>query len=838
MKINTVKTLAFLLILLGSQLFAQNYSIKQYRVKEGLSSNFVECIGQDSTGFMWIGAKNGLNRFDGKAFHKGRIEGIDKTFIYGKSVFALHRDKAGNFWAGTDALGLVKYNYAKDIFEQIPIFKDPQLKIERKTVLRIDEDKNGDLWILTHFSIGKYVVKEKKMIWFSEFRKAGHNDVSSANSIAITSDNKKWVSFYEEQGLTVFNEKLNIFESFPIVVNGTEPNLNIKSIKQINATTLLLGCEGQGLIALDINSHQGTVLKGEEDGQNSLNTDVVFSLLKKSADIYLIGTINGGLHEFNFKTKSFTAIQLLSDKIKSTAVSSGFLFKDNEENVWVGTHSEGLFIIKKNPNGITTVSNESLSGAEFCQRPVSAFFRDSKGKFWVTVDGCGVSVLNPQTNAWKHYSETDGLTSMAVLSMIELPDETIWMSTWGGGVNVYNPKTDRFTAFSPSVPGTVTSYNVKYLLFDGKYVWIGTHGDGLNMYDWETKEFITSTTARKGPFNLKEALPISHLYKDSKNYLWISTSNGLYMYDKRKMHTFLLDPAKKNSIISNYVGSVCEDSKGNLWAGTMEGLCLYNYSSRSFVATKQPLLQGTIKSMISDEDGYLWISVDSKIVKYDSEKDSVMSLLEVDAVELPPYFERAGFVDENGDLYFGHAFGYTKINPAEVRTDLSGLKILLSTLRINNVRIDPYLAQNPTLGTQLSMTSAIVLEPEQNNISIDFVMLDPTNKGEYLYSYMLEGFDDKWQEAGDQNRAVYTNLSPGKYSFRVKARNVIGQEVASSKALEIEILPAWWQALWFKITMICCILLLFFGIIEWRVKAYKKQIRLKASEVATNEQSF
>ncbi len=827
-----MRTIILVFLLAALQLNAQEYTVKQYLVKDGLSANLIECIGQDSTGFMWIGAKNGLNKFDGKTFHKGRIVARDKSFIYSKGIFALCLDQKGNFWAGTDGLGLVKYNYEKDVFEQLGVFTDPDIAIERKVILNINEDKDGNLWLVTPYSVGVYNSEEKKIKWHYNFTKSVNHEVAYCSTLHIDKKGNKWLGLKKGAGLFKYDEQAQAFEQFNFsIINAPDLKLNIKDIDQLNDSILVLANEGEGLVLLNTSKHEAFRYSHSDGDPFSLSTNFVFSLQNRSDSTLLVGTINGGLHEFNTRTKIFSGVSLVPDVNQNGKISISGFCKDNSGNIWLGTHNEGIFIIKKYPPGIISVSNSTSSGFVLCDKPVSGFCRDHSGKLWAAVDGCGVNCYDPATKTWKNYSTKNGMKSNAVEAIVELPDGTVWMATWGGGIDVFDPATEKFTNYSPDVPGTVSHFNLKNIYFDGSYVWIATYGDGVNIYDWNNKEFISSTSKQKPPFNLKEPLWANSIFKDSKGFVWMATSTGLFMYDKKKLYSFFNDPTKKNSIISNYSACVSEDEYHGLWVGTMEGLCLYNYSSRSFVANAQPLLQGSIKGIASDEDGFLWISVGSNVVQYDSQKDSVMSLLQSVNLDMPTYTENAVYADENGDLYFGNSKGYTQVSPDFVKPDVKGLKIIFTSLTINNYLIDPFLQQEgQCIDKQLHFVSSIVLAPDQNNFAIDFITLDPSNRGQYEYFYKLEGFDENWQKSGEESKAFYTNLSPGTYTFSVKAMNMAGQEILTSKKLEIKIQPHWYQALWFKILGIVILILLFFGIVELRVKALKKSYRKKLEE--------
>ncbi|MCX6182005.1 MAG: triple tyrosine motif-containing protein [Bacteroidetes bacterium] len=820
-----MRIIAILFLTVTLQLGAQDFTVKQYLVKDGLSANLIECLGQDSTGFIWVGAKNGLNKFDGKKFQKGRIVALDKSFVYSKGIFAFCLDKKGNFWAGTDGLGLVKYNYEKDVFEQLSVFTDPDINIERKVILNVNEDKAGNLWVTTPHAVGVFNPVENKIIWHHDFTKAVNKEIAYCSTLHIDKQGNKWLGLKKGAGLFKYDDQARAFAQFTFTIaNAPGLKLNIKDIEQINDSTLALANEGEGLVLLNINTSQAYRLSHIAGDVFSLSANFVFSLHSRNDSTLLVGTINGGLQEFNTTTKLFHSVSLVPNANENGKISISGFWKDDQGNIWLGTHNEGIFIIKNYPPGIVSVSHSTSSGLVLCDKPVSAFCRDKANRIWATVDGCGVNCYNPATKTWKNYNISNGLKSNAVEAIQELPDGTLWMATWGGGVDVFDPATGKFTNYSPDVPGTVSHYNLKSLFFDGTYLWIGTYGDGVNIYDFKNKQFITSNSNGKAPFNLKTPLWINNIFKDSKGFLWISTSTGLFMYDKKKLYSFFNDPTKKNSIISNYSACVSEDLYHGLWVGTMEGLCLYNYTSRSFIANNQPLLKGSIKGITSDRNGLLWISVNSNVVQYDSQKDSVMALLQSVNLDMPTYTENGVFFDKTtGDLYFGNSKGYTTVNPDFIKTDTRGLKIIFTSLTINNSEIDPFLEDENGLDKQLHLASSFVLEPDQNNFAIDFTVLDPSNRNQYLYLYKLEGFDNNWQNAGDESKAFYTNLAPGTYTFSVKATNMAGQEILTSKKIEIKILPHWYQALWFKITGIALLVILFFGIIEWRTRKLKKQ---------------
>jgi signal transduction histidine kinase/ligand-binding sensor domain-containing protein/CheY-like chemotaxis protein/AraC-like DNA-binding protein len=798
--------------------------IKNYTTNDGLSTDYIECIAQDSCGFMWIGTKNGLDRFDGNSFTEGRIKDFNSELLFKNRIYSLFLDHKKYFWAGTDGNGLVKYNYEKDLFETIPIFGDKNLELDKRVIKDICEDNNGAIWIATPYFIGKVSSDLKKINWYSPFKDLNKNKNFYINALYISSNGVIWVGYRNNGGLYTFNRNTNKLEKVTFSckqINNSGDKLNILSLKQINDSILLIGTEGSGLLKLNINNKQASQYLHSDNNRNSISNNEIWSITIDSKKTIYTGSLNGGLDIFNIHQNQFFHQNLNNTQDIKTSISA--LFEDKWGNMWIGTHNNGIYILKNSTNNIKTFSESSNQYMHLNNNQVSAFYIDKDHKIWIGTDGGGLICFDQQANTWKRYGKSDGLQSNVILSITELPDNTLWMATWGAGIAILNKTTHRITHITQQTPNTITHNNIKNILFDGRYVWIATHGDGINLYDWNLKQFVQYKSLKYASFDFKKPMWGNQIVKDSKNNIWVATTTGLYMFNGKILSTFFMDTKKRGSIPSNYISCIIEDSKGTLWFGTNEGLCKYDFTNRRFNKTKHTILNESIKAMVEDSKQNLWITTTDGFVKFNYIKDSILLFNELDNMIPPPYTERAFSKASNGYLIAGGTDGFILFNPDSLHLKTK-IPILLTSIDIANVPVDP-IKKNNIIHKQIFLEDTITIKYNQNVISLHFHALIPLCEKSLYYSYKLEGFDTKWQSVNFQTSATYTNLPPGTYTFIVKTCNKQGFELSRTRKLNLIVLPPWWRTLWFKLLILFTLIGLIISIFYLRLRAITSRNR-------------
>jgi hypothetical protein len=233
-----------------------------------------------------------------------------------------------------------------------------------------------------------------------------------------------------------------------------------------------------------------------------------------------------------------------------------------------------------------------------------------------------------------------------------------------------------------------------------------------------------------------------------------------------------------------------EDSKGRIWAGGIEGLFYYNEGTDSFQRYLDPLGLTSfldIKSIIEDNENNLWVNTSNTFIKINALRDLVTIYDSHFGIDKEMTFG-ASFKASSGNLCFAAESGFYRISPAVFNKESTPPKILISNFRLSNKEVLP--DKNGPLTISIANTDKIKLNYNQNIFSFDFAAIDFIDPQANKHLFMLENYDQSWNIAGFERRAVYFNVPPGKYIFRVRAVNAYGKW--AERTIDIEIVPAWW----------------------------------------------
>ncbi|WP_285543616.1 hybrid sensor histidine kinase/response regulator [Dyadobacter frigoris] len=371
-------------------------------------------------------------------------------------------------------------------------------------------------------------------------------------------------------------------------------------------------------------------------------------------------------------------------------------------------------------------------------------------------------------------TRANSLRNNNVYTIAITPDKKMWFSTYGDGIDSYDPETKQFEHHfnDPLVPGSLCNNIVNSLLTDHSgRLWIGTEDGKLSLYDPESGKFIAKNVSDKQVTDN----PIISISQDHHGILWLATVKGLIRYDpeteQHKRYT------TEDGLINNLTQAVVEDNQGMIWISTAAGLSMFDPVRKKFKRYSA---------------GY--------------------------GLQANEFKQKSGYKDSNGNLYFGGVNGFNKFDPRLLIPGEHRFPIVLTNLKIFNKNIKVSSDGSTPLEKDISETSSITLSHDQSFISLEFTALDYTFSGE-KYAYILEGFDKEWNYVGSNNSAVYTNLPPGNYTFKVKAQNFSGSWTEGTNHLSLTITPPFWTIWWFQILCLLLLAWLVYAIYRYRVNA-------------------
>lgn len=752
------------------------YILQNWMVRDGLPQNTITGIAQTRDGYLWLGTRSGLVRFNGldyKLFNSSNTPAFKNDYIFTMLV-----DSQGYLWAGTYGGGLIKLEDGQ--FTTI----DSRDGLADNVIWSLFEDSRGTIWVGTGGN-GISKIDKGKITSILPF-----DGLGSSYIWTITEDPKGaiWIGTDGDGPIRITD---GVIDNNPI----SDSRLDYILSSFVDSRGDLWFGTPSGLFHYD-----GRELTTFNHLKNLANS-IVWSIIETRDGQLLVGTEGGGVFLYEYASGNFTKFTK-SDGLGSDLVTG--VFQDLEGNIWVGCKSGGLNRINEGSVSVTTES-DGLGGST-----VYAVYEDSKGQTWFGTLNGGVSVLSDGNMTT--YSIEQGLQSNIVLSITEDPEGHIWVGTDGGGISHIEP--EKITTYT--VEEGLSNENVWSLTFDSKgTLWVGTDGGGLDRLGPDGFYNFDYTDGIESEF-------ISAIITSRKDGMWIGTRDlGLYYYDGGFTHWDTSD-----GLVDNVIWSLHEDIEGNLWAGSSSGVNRIGPDGKitSYTKANSGILDNMIYGIIEDETGNLWMSSNQgifriekeEILLYDAGKINAFNIL---VIGIPDGMlttecssgQPSAWRTKNGDLWFPTIYGAVRIDPDSIIINEKPPPVFIEEITIN--------------GTAFPAGDKIIANTGNGNITVNFAALsyrDPINN---QFRYRLAGFDQNWHESGSLNKAYYTNITPGKYIFEVIGSNNNGIWNNVGDRIEITLIPPFYRTWWFKALIGLAIITAVVSIIQLRLRIVVRRER-------------
>lgn len=752
-----------------------DFYFEHITIADGLSQNYITCIQEDAEGFIWIGTKNGLNKYDGyKITEYNHNQDLPNT-ITDNYISTIYKDSQNNLWIGTNN-GLCRYRKGNQDFESID-FTSVNNNAADRVIISLFEDSDHILWIgtsggmlysfdsnkknLTSYppSFEKTAIKEiikyqdsliigcsnNGLLYLDIDNKKFHKIATDApieksvtTSLSIDKDDNLWVGT-RNQGLFKYGHSLNLFSDQTILGICNQDSF------------MLIGTEENGLICFNRYTEEYRFIKTEQK-ENNLNSDAITCLYLDSTGTLWVGTTNGGVNKYDIYKNTFKHLSLLSDNQPQLSMHSVYAMEaDDEKTLLIGLDTKGLLSLNSETGEIDKKYISKYSA--FNGLSINTILKDSNGIIWIGLYKKGVITIGP--------------------------DKTV----------------DRINKLLSSHLSESTS--VKYIIEDSKKrIWIGTSDKGLLCYNPQSNSFkIYDTT-----FNIYLSPNIiTSILEDDEQRIWVGTTNGLFQYMEHSDRFQLILLPDNNSVLStrNTIIPICQVAD-DLWLGTRQGLIKYNFKKNQSHLFNQSdgLPSESIKGLLYDNKGNaLWISTDKGLSRLDLSIDKFTNFGLKDGIVGTEFNDMSFLKVPNGMFYFGGVDGIYYFHPDHIKTNPNPPKVVITHYRLYDNTSDSTIV-TPTPQIPVSQGQEIKIPYNKGIFSIDYVALNYTNSIKNQYAYKLDGYDNSWKLVGDQRMATYTNLSPGSYIFNVIASNNDGIWNKQGSSIKIVILPPWWRTLW------------------------------------------
>ena len=501
-----------------------------------------------------------------------------------------------------------------------------------------------------------------------------------------------------------------------------------------------------------------------------------------------VGT-NGGLTRFAEGKAESLAV---TDPLASASVLT--LMEDREGNLWAGTEAGGLHILR-DQRFRTIGARDGLSSDS-----ATTVVEDNAGTLWVGTSGDGLNAVRQGTagkQAVRTYSVRDGLLSDVILSLAAAADGDLWVGTPDGLSRIRGGKIESFT----SADGLPDDF-IRSLLEDADgSLWIGTR---RGLTHWTGGRNPVGPGSHMETFTRVNGLGsdlVGAMARDTGGNLWVATFAGLSRLRGGKITNY----TTADGLSSNVVTALLPRDNGTLLIGTQDHGWNQWDGNRFSASTHNGLDSTTIRAILDDGGRHLWFATGNGIARCDCAGD-MSKMKSADCANWIEFSTADGlrsretasnshpsaWRSRDGRLWFATPKGLVELDPAHFPVNLVPPPVALERFAVDDV--DQAL-QAAAPGNPVKVAAG------HNHFQFDYAGLSFTAPQKVRYRYMLEGFDHVWTEAGSRRTAYYTNIPAGRYTFRVQAANNDGLWNTQGAALEVQLLPHFYQTAWFYLLL-------------------------------------
>ena len=782
-----------------SYVFAQTKNGVQFtrlNTLNGLSQSTVSCILKDRYGFMWFGTANGLNKYDGYKFKVYRNNAKDATSIISNDISCLYEDRAGKLWIGTSGKGLVLYDRSKDSFSSVGLSGKPDEILSDNAITSIYEDKKGNFWIGTFSNLNLLDRKTNKVTHFA-YNPTDTGSLSSTIVSCLFEDSRGnfWVGTH--RGLNLMDRKTGKFTKYfeqPNSANQISSDV-ITAIAQDKKGTLWIGTAG-GLNQYNYAANTFRAYKANNQNPNALKSNAIHTICIGEGNTVWVGT-EKALDLFDTNTALFTHYTKNPRDERSISHSSIVsLLVDGQGILWVGTFAGGVSKYDKNQSNFTLYRGFGLENSN--SNVVTSFAEAANGDIWVGTDGGGLYLWQLAYNYFMPYDAStnnkDKVGSSILSLLLNRKKDRLWIGTYDKGVASLKVSTGEITYYHAD---KINSNSVYALLEDKRgNIWIGTNGGGVSVLNPVTKE-LKHFQNEPNKASLGNNF-IRAFYEDVQGDIWIGTYSGGISVLNPSTNKFTQYNSFNSNLQSEIIYSIYGDTKNNIWVGTKGGgLLLFDRNKNNFraITENQGLASSVVNSIVEDRQHNLWIGTDNGLSRFSPTSKALKNYTVVNGLQSNEFIPGSAFRTSKGDMLFGGLNGFNNFDPKAIRDNKRIPPVVITDFLLFNKSV-PIANSNSPLKLNINETQEIVLSYDQSVFAIEFAALSYTVPEENKYAYMLEGFDEDWNYVGQERKATYTNLAPGKYTFKVKAANNDGLWNEEGTAMSIVITPPFWKTNW------------------------------------------
>jgi signal transduction histidine kinase/ligand-binding sensor domain-containing protein len=789
----------------GSGVAQEDSPVKFQRVgsETGPPPEVIAVMLQDRIGFVWIGSREGLFRYDGETFVTFRHDPGDPGSISGNTVRAIFEDRAGRLWFGTNSAGLNRLDRATGRFEHFRHVSGDPTSLSHDSVYEIDQDSAGNIWVATQKGLNRY---DDESATFTRFLHDPDDPHSLSHDyvtrVLVDGLDRVWAGT-NGGGLNLLDRSSGGFVRYLTDESGRDRPVARQVFAICEGTERSVWVGGQGLFRLDPDSGAIVSFEPDDDDPSAFVDGLVVELVMSESGTLWIGTFGSGLHSLDLATgrkrsyrhEAADRHSLGEDKIMDLMI-------DSTDALWVGTWGGGAWRLTDPALQLASAQAEISAPGDVRSADVTALASDRDGRLWIGTRFGDVLSRDPRQSGFDRHSTTIG----TVNEIEQADDGMIWIAK-ANGLERINTETSTVSFFrhDPEIPSSIgPGYVTALLQDDDGGLWVGTGEGGLQRLDSRGQVVERWLHDPEDPTSLSDNY-VKALAQDVHGTIWVGTrSGGLNSFDPASGsgRRFLPDPRDPSSISYHSVTTVFRDSRDRMWIGT-DGGGLNEIRTRSDgevafdrISSAEGLIDETVMAILEDDDGSLWISTKRGLSRFDPQSRRFSQLYVGDGLPAGA-FEPGAAARTDDTLYFGSVRWLAAVPAGRTFPDHPPSPVVITSIRdIEGKQIG---GESPWLTSQLEV-------PYGGLISLTLAVLDFNVEHHHRFQVRLGGDDEPWVDMGSRREITFMDLDPGTHQFAARARNCQGVWSDLSQNLTIRVPPPFWMTWWFRAAVVLVLL--------------------------------
>jgi ligand-binding sensor domain-containing protein/signal transduction histidine kinase len=804
-------------------------------VDQGLSSNEVTAILQDSRGFMWFGTGgNGLDKYDGYAMTTYKTDLLDSTSMSGNWINTLVEDSHGDLWinaAGTlnrfdrvtgricrhlsdqhvtsmcedtsagvsvDGLwfttlgqGMYRYDRGRNAFTAYRHTPNDSNTISSDSAFCEFLDAANMLWVGTAKGLNSL---DKMRRRFVRYASGPRTKVYTVFADPDQPARALWIG--ADDGLYMYDRSSDSFSRYRNNLGNPKRHADndVRTTYCDRKGRFWVGMKG-GIARFDRSTRQYVSYQGGLWADTWGYVNKAWSVCEDRGGTMWMVSQWGPLRTYDERKNEWTPVQIMSDH----EILFHALCEDRSGTVWFGTVADAVLKFDRARKPFSFYTNMPGDSTTLSSATVTGICEDASGAVWVGTLR-GLNKLNPSTGKFTRYKHDDrnplSLGHDEIWPILEDHAGKLWIGTNGGGLDEFDKNTQRFIHHRNITRDSLSlASNQVYSLCesnDGR-LWIGAGGT-VNEFVPELKIF------RRHPPGYPKATAWSEvraILEDHAGLIWIANpGGGLNSYrrstDQWTQYVRDSNPGKSTKSIGDMgVRSLCEDRRGTLWVGTDGGLFRFERQSGTFTpfSVREGLRNDYVDAILEDGKGCLWLCTANGLSRFDPLSATFRNYDASDGVVIGQCRLPTGHKNRKGEMFFGGSKGLLRFHPDSIQDNPYVPPIVITEFKKFDTPVP--------LDSAISEKTSLDISYKENVFSFEFAALNYTSPEKNQYAYKLEGFDADWTYCGTRRFATYTNIDGGNYIFRVRGSNNDGVWNEVGASIAVSVTPPFWKKLWF-----------------------------------------